>query len=243
MNRIPKDSLSRIAFCPHCCNRAPQTAICMHTCTETVWFEPGDDRNDEEVEYDGTYFVATCETCQQVLLYWEVGDPANEGPSGPLDYFRRSILVWPESAVPAGAVPASVTAIYAEAAAVKRLSPNSFAVQIRRALEAVCTDKGAYGHSLFEMLNELARRADLPPVLVEMSDVLRLLGNMGAHASDRTVRPSQVDALDEFFRAVIEYVYIAPDKLRRFRGKLLTLAETMRRYDQAIGQQISPICG
>jgi hypothetical protein len=70
------------------------------------------------------------------------------------------------------------------------------------------------------MLSELARRGDLPPVLAEMTDVLRLLGNMGAHASDQPVKASQVDALDEFFRAVIEYIYIAPDRLRRFQKRL-----------------------
>jgi hypothetical protein len=225
VNRLPKDSLTRTAFCPHCCNRAPQTAICMHTCTETFWFVPGDGRNDEEIEDEGTYFVATCGTCQGVLLYWVSGNPVNEGPSGPLEGFRDSTLLWPETAISDDAVPAPVAAIYREAVVVKRLSPNSFAVQIRRALEAVCADKGANGHSLYEMLTELARRGDLPPVLVEMTDVLRLLGNMGAHASDRTVRPSQVDALDEFFRVVIEYVYIAPAKLRRFR-------ETLKSFDR-----------
>jgi hypothetical protein len=33
-------------------------------------------------------------------------------------------------------------------------------------------------------------------------------------------RASQVDALDEFFRAVIEYVYIAPVKRHRLRETL-----------------------
>jgi uncharacterized protein DUF4145 len=216
---MTRETLTRIGFCPHCCNRAPQAVIAVHTCKEIVWFE-SDDAKDEEVDFDGTYFVATCGTCHQLLLYWEQGDPANEGPSGPLDYFRQSGLIWPEAALPKNAVPAPVAAIYQEAAVVKRLSANSFAVQIRRALEAVCADRGASGRSLYEMLTELARRGDLPPVLVEMTDVLRLLGNVGAHASDRTVRPSQVDALDEFFRAVIEYVYIAPARLRRFRDTL-----------------------
>lgn len=223
---MSKDALMSIAFCPHCCNRAPQTAIAMHTCKETVWFERDDAVTDEEVGFDGTYFVATCGTCRQLLLYWEQGNPADEGPSGPLDYFRRSSLIWPETAISGDVVPAPVAAIYREAAVVKRLSPNSFAVQIRRVLEAVCADKGANGHSLYEMLAELGRRGDLPPVLVEMTDVLRLLGNVGAHASDRTVRPSQVDALDEFFRTVIEYVYIAPAKLRRFR-------ETLRAFNRS----------
>lgn len=197
----------------------------MHTCKEIVWFEANNAAKDEEVDFDGTYFVATCGTCHQLLLYWKQGDPTNEGPSGPLNYFSQAGLIWPEVAISEQAVPALVAAIYREAAVVKRLSANSFAVQIRRALEAVCSDRGASGHSLYEMLTELARRGDLPPVLAEMSDVLRLLGNIGAHASDRTVRPSQVDALDEFFRAVIEYVYIAPAKLCRFR-------ETLKSFDE-----------
>jgi hypothetical protein len=215
---VSKNTLTRIGFCPHCCNRAPQTAIATHACSEVVWFE--DDERDEEFDFEGTYFLATCGTCQQLLLYWKQGDPAEEGPSGAIEYFRNSSLVWPKSAVLEKPVPPIVADIYREAAVVKRLSPNSFAVQIRRALEAVCADKGASGRSLYEMLTELGRRGDLPPVLAEMTDVLRLLGNVGAHASDRTVRPSQVDALDEFFRAVIEYVYIAPAKLHSFRDKL-----------------------
>jgi hypothetical protein len=172
------------------------------------------------VDFEGTYFVATCGTCQGLLVYWTQGNPSDEGESGPLNFFRDARLLWPEHVVSEDTLPAAVAAIYAEATIVKRLSPNSFAVQIRRALEAICTDRGAKSDSLHKMLSELARRGDLPPVLSEMTNVLRLLGNMGAHASDQPVKASQVDALDEFFRAVIEYIYIAPSRLRRFQQKL-----------------------
>jgi hypothetical protein len=172
------------------------------------------------VDFEGTYFVATCGTCQGLLLYWTQGDPSDEGESGPQNYFQDAKLLWPEHVTSENVLPAAVAAIYAEATIVKRLSPNSFAVQIRRALEAICTERGVKSDSLYKMLSELARRGDLPPVLAEMTDVLRLLGNMGAHASDQPVKASQVDALDEFFRAVIEYIYIAPDRLRRFQKRL-----------------------
>src|SRR5438034_11793658 len=135
---MPKDALTRIGFCPHCCNRAPQTVIALHTCSETVWFDLDEEGKEEEIDFDGTYFVATCGTCRQLLLYWKQGDPADEGPSGPLVYFHPSSLLWPERPISGDAVPAPVAAIYAEAAIVKRVSPNSFAVQIRRALEAIC---------------------------------------------------------------------------------------------------------
>jgi hypothetical protein len=139
-----------------------------------------------------------------------------------LDDFRQGALLWPESGVLNNALPKQVADIYTEAANVKRLSPNSFAVQIRRALEAICTDRGARASSLHAMLAELVERGELPPVLAEITKVLRLLGNIGAHASDRQVLPSHVDALDEFFRAVVEYVYIARSKLQTFRNKLET---------------------
>jgi hypothetical protein len=138
----------------------------------------------------------------------------------PDEQFHLTKLLWPESGVSHESIPEKVSTIYEEAARIKNIAPNAFAVQIRRALEAVCEDRGAQKKVLQAMLKELSDRHEIPPVLAEMTDVLRLLGNIGAHAADQSVRPSQVYALDEFFRAVVEYVYIAPSKLKEFRERL-----------------------
>lgn len=53
-----------------------------------------------------------------------------------------------------------------------------------------------------------------------MTDVLRLLGNIGAHAAGQSVKLGHVRAIDDFFRAIIEYVYVAPSKLKEFRDRL-----------------------
>ena len=52
------------------------------------------------------------------------------------------------------------------------------------------------------------------PTLAEMSDVLRLIGNIGAHHGSAPVHPWQVHAIDNFFRAVVEYVYVAAEQAR-----------------------------
>jgi len=39
------------------------------------------------------------------------------------------------------------------------------------------------------------------------------------------VRHGQVSAIDEFFRAVVEYVYVAPSKVQSFRKQLEQLKE------------------
>ena len=50
--------------------------------------------------------------------------------------------MWPAKGELHAAVPDRVKEVYREAARIKKLSANGFANQIRRALEAVCKDRG-----------------------------------------------------------------------------------------------------
>jgi len=117
-------------------------------------------------------------------------------------------------------VPKHITQIYEEAALIQKASPDAFAVQIRRGLEAICAERGIKGKTLNIGLKELAERGEIPKVLVEATDVLRLLGNVGAHWTGQHVHPSQIPALDDFFKAVVEYIFVAPSKLQEFKNQL-----------------------
>ena len=57
-------------------------------------------------------------------------------------------------------------------------------------------------------------------LLTQLADTLRLLGNKGAHSGSEEVHQFQVNELDEFFRVIIEYVYVAPGKLEDFKKTL-----------------------
>ncbi len=109
---------------------------------------------------------------------------------------------------------------YDEASRIKTLAPNAFAVQIRRALEALCDDRGATASNLQKRLESLVKKGEIPPVLAEMTAIVRLLGNVGAHPSEERVRPTDTWVIDDFFRAVIEYVYVAPSRVKEFRNRL-----------------------
>jgi hypothetical protein len=91
---------------------------------------------------------------------------------------------------------------------------------LRRALEAICDDKGIKPGSLKFRLDQLVSNGDIPPVLAEMTLVLRTLGNAGAHDADARISVYTTWALNDFFKAIVEYVYIAPNKLVRFKAKL-----------------------
>ena len=56
-----------------------------------------------------------------------------------------------------------------------------------------------------------------------MTDVIRILGNYGAHASDVEVTRQDVQVMDDFFIALLEYVYVAPQKLENLKKRLSKL--------------------
>lgn len=170
-------------------------------------------------EHPWSTFVVCCETCQQILLYENVGDQFED------TQFQYAELEYPKSGQFHKSVPESVLLIYQEALRIKQIAPNAFAVQIRRALEAICDDKGAKQGVLQKRLEKLAAGGLIPPVLSEASDALRLLGNIGAHGVNESVHPLQVYAIDDFFRAIVEYVYVAPSKIASFK-------DHMARYSQ-----------
>ena len=166
-----------------------------------------------DTDLPSAYYVAVCETCNEVLLYHAIFSVEDKD-------FPFADLLWPDPGVLHEAVPKTVADCYSEAARIKNLAPNAFAVQIRRALEAICDDRDTNREVLQRRLQELASRGEIPSILAEMTDVLRLLGNIGAHATDQSVKPGHVQAIDDFFRAVVEYVYVAPSKLKEFRDRL-----------------------
>ena len=204
------EEIRKVSFCPHCGNRAPQKLVHVQNCSGTGWLTD----TGEEMDLTVIYFTASCDTCNHLLIYSSVDDFVDD------QNFNTAELVFPKSGELPKSVPKAVANIYNEAIRIKSLAPNAFAVQIRRALESLCEDRGAKKKVLAQRLQELADRGEIPPTLAEATDVLRYLGNIGAHAAEESVMPWQVHTMDEFFRAVVEYVYVAPSKLKDFRDSL-----------------------
>ena len=204
------EDIRKINFCPHCGNKSPQKLLFNQETTGTGWMI----HDGEEVEFDVVYFVASCDTCNHILVYQAVDDIPER------NFFTSADLVYPNSGELHSSVPKAISNIYNEALRIKNLAPNAYAVQIRRALEALCEDRGAKSGTLNKMLSDLSAKGEIPSTLAEATDLLRLLGNIGAHASDISVQPWQVYTLDEFFRAIVEYVYVAPSKIKKFREGL-----------------------
>ncbi|MFL6232564.1 MAG: DUF4145 domain-containing protein, partial [Thermoanaerobaculia bacterium] len=165
MNR-QDEPLRDIAYCPHCGNTAPQRHVATH----------GRGNN---VAYPICYTLVACETCEHATLYKD-GTP-NRTPQeflGGMWSLKDKELVWPTVGKLHKSVPSAVQCCYEEAVAIKTRAPNAFANQIRRALEALCKDRGASNKTLAQNLKELCDRGEIPPPLGMMTDILRMLGNI-----------------------------------------------------------------
>lgn len=204
------EPVRKIAYCPHCGNQATQRLVHKQQYMEKAW-SVSDGSEDEHV---WSTFVAVCETCRHILLYDNPGDTHEDNE------FNLCELEFPKSGRLHSSVPTSIAKVYEEARRIKAIAPNAFAVQIRRALGAICEDRGARKANLQKQLEELSEKGEIPPVLSEASDALRLLGNIGAHGVDESVHPLQAYGIDEFFRAIVEYVYVAPSKLMEFKRRM-----------------------
>jgi Domain of unknown function (DUF4145) len=90
---------------------------------------------------------------------------------------------------------------------------------VRRVLEGFSADHGASHKILHRALQELVERNVIDARLLEWADSLRVLGNVGAHFTDRAVtRQDASDALD-LVEAMLDYVYVFSAKFEQFKAR------------------------
>jgi hypothetical protein len=206
------EAITAVGFCPHCGNRAPQELVYTHNYEDAAYGSSG------EIDARGmpsSYYVAKCSTCNDLLIYHAMYWEQHVEQLG----FTSADLVYPSNFYLHQSVPSGVRASYADAVNVRRV-PNAYAVMLRRALESLCIDRGLPTGSLQNRLRLLAEKGEIPSNLAEVTAILRQLGNAGAHNTGKPITVPMTWAMDRFFRAIVEYVYVAPAELERFRASL-----------------------
>jgi hypothetical protein len=234
-----RNQMRRISFCPHCGNVAPQRLVFKHE-TNVKEIDAG---GNVELAEPEDYYLVLCETCNEPLLYHVDVDTPYHEPYAPdadndeeLDRFYFAERLWPSLGIPPG-LPEPVRLCYAEALRLKPVSPSAFAVQIRRGLEAMCDDRGAAKGHLEKRLKDLSSRGEIPPNLVEVTQVLRALGNVGAHDFDAKLNVRDANVINQFFRSIMEYVYVAPHSLKRYLDMVGTFG---RKKDEPTPKDVDP---
>jgi hypothetical protein len=183
----------------------------------------------EEYREDYSWISYACGTCGGLNLFGDFFRSQTPKVSARQKLHPRGsqILPPPHMLSPSQTIPSKIMKLYEEVWPLRHCSPASFIGQVRRLLEFVCHDKKAIGKDLFTKLQDLVSKGVFPGYFKEITDLLRIVGNKGAHATDDDLDIWEAELIDDFFRLVIEYVYIAPAKVRRMQ-------ERVRKPNQAL---------
>ena len=203
--------LKKIAFCPHCGNKTTQLLLYTHDCEDIFTVFDEEHSIDHEESLPVQCYLTVCEICKNPLLYGTYHFITEE------EDFQASGLLCPKQKKLSGKVPQIIREYYKEAIRIKRIAPSSFTGQIRKCLEALCDAREIKKGKLVNRLNELSDKGEIPKHFTEMADILRFLGNIGVHPSETNICDLPVDTIDDFFNAIIEYVYGFPSRIEEIK--------------------------
>ncbi len=128
-----------------------------------------------------------------------------------------------EKKAPLG-LPDNILKAYTIAEKAKYLDAGAHALLLRKVLELVCIDRNAKKGNLAPMLDDLAKKGEIPEKLVKVAEKLRHFGNIGAHASGDELGEDEIPIVEALCRAILEYVYSAPHLAAIAENKLNKLS-------------------
>lgn len=98
---------------------------------------------------------------------------------------------------------------------------DAAALMARSALQAIMRDQKAVGKYLFNEIEDLSKKGQLPPIMKEFAEEVRELGNNSAHPKAGNLETSPKDAKDivEFLDIVLDYLYDLPKKINDYRSR------------------------
>jgi hypothetical protein len=98
-------------------------------------------------------------------------------------------------------------------------------VMVRRTLEGTCADQGSTKRTLAESLKDLQAQGKIDGLLAEWADLLRVVGNEGAHfTGNKASTEDAEDALD-FAEALLDHLYVLRARFDEFKTRQQTRAK------------------
>ena len=211
--------------CAHCLNVAPFQKLAQWVSTQEIAHDSfGGPESETEV-----YGLVGCLSCSRVsLVLWE------ETSYWHPDDYRRTLL-YPAPFELSKGIPAEVGEAWLSAEKVRRIDTNAYGVMLRRVLELACEDRSAEGDTLAKQLGDLAKKGEIPSKLVGVAKGLRVLGNVGAHASAGSLSAEAAPALHALIRAILDYIYVAPALVQEAErlSKQAELVATVKKIKKA----------
>lgn len=196
-------------ICPHCGTRTQFTPL------HSAVVIKEDDLGLIEKDY---HYLCQCAYCSDILYakFWEVDfDP---------DWTFQYEMHYPTTVVQQGEhdLPEGVLASFSEATKCLNVRADlATVVMCRRTIEAILADKGQKKVSnLATAINKLSTDKTIHESMAHLADLIRVVGNIGAHASAIKVDSKQAQDVFDLTRRLIEMLYILPKRASDAKAKL-----------------------
>ena len=137
-----------------------------------------------------------------------------------VSYYDEKNILFPINSINSNSIPQKIKEAYAAALKVKEIDKFVCLMALRRTLELLLKDKGATKWGLKDKIEEIAEKGLLPDALKEASSLAKILGDTAAHDKEIEIDQQDVEAIAEFIRFIIEYLYIVPDKISNYKRRL-----------------------
>lgn len=186
--------------CFHCGNIVPMKLVGRDVST---WDEGEPYIGVEEWSF---YMCPTCKEPTLICYYWQQNDKEITSPIG------RSVM-YPDNLFDDRSIPEAIRNAYMAAAATKSLDNSVSLLAWRRVLELTCKDLGAVGDSLNAKIIDLSNKGIFPASLTDASDLIRSLGNAGAHSDELSEKWMNLSDVELLVKYILEYVYTLPQKI------------------------------
>jgi hypothetical protein len=158
------------------------------------------------------YTLARCETCADAALFYR--EDMGDGFEGD-NYYR----LWPPHERHLGfALPDTVRQSYDEAVKCENAKAHLAAVVIvRRALEAVTKEYEPSARTLHAGMKALLERGIISKELSDWGNQLRVIGNLGAHATSEKIDAQDAAEAIDFLQAILEILYDLRPRFEKMR--------------------------
>ena len=192
--------------CPHCSNSSNMKMVAngKHQI----------DNEDVEMWLKFEWGLFFCEACHEVHLLQE--SVFSEDWDGEDGFTTKTVQLYPEK-FKSASIPKKILAAYSLA-----LQANDnilCCIALRRTLEMICKEQGETTGTLEAKIEALHSRKIIPATLKETADLLRKLGNAGAHGDDFEIDDRSLDDLKKFTQYIMEYIYVLPAKIMSLKLK------------------------
>jgi len=215
--------------CRHCGNFAPMTIVAnYYLSTKPERYYPEDQYYENEPDQGYNYELLFCLACEKVTLQ---------------EYFEHEFfepddikveILYPPQGFKLSYLPSVVQQAYEAAQKARSIDASAYAILLGRMLEVVCEDRKVQGENLYDKLQVLAERGEIPSNLVGIAHGLRMLRNIGVHEPLKGLSSDEIPIMDDLSRAILEYIYIAPSLAQQAEERLQRLKEKKARNKENV---------